>query len=172
MTGGHLMKTKPTRTRESEPAYPTRRDFIQRIGMVAVGAGLGVLALPPAQANDLRGNPKMPKAGPSKDKAKTAFCAKTCGKEIDAQIKLLGNDSFKIRTQATAKLIAIGKAEGEEKKVAEQKCALVVARMKLLKKAKDPEVAQRAKSIIVALTPPKPPPPPPIRHRGKVAIRR
>ncbi len=166
------MKPKPKP--KSKPDYPSRREFIQRIGMVAVGAGLGVLALPPAQANDLRGDPKMPKAGSSKDKAKTAFCAKTCGKEIDAQIKLLGNDSFKIRKQAAAKLIAIGKAEGEEKKVAEQKCALVVARVKTLKEAKDPEIAKRAESIILALTP-KPPPVRPVHPRvskGIVAIER
>ena len=154
---------------QPSPDYPSRRNFIRCVGAVAAGVGLGALALPPAEADDLRGAVAAPLKEPAK---RTAFCAKTCGKEIDAQVKLLSNVSFKVRKQATAKLIAIGKAEGEEKKVAEQKCALVVARMTPLKKAKDPEVAQRAKSIIVALTPPKPPPPPPIRHKGKVAIRR
>jgi hypothetical protein len=142
------------KNRDEKPGYPNRREFLHRIGAVAAGVGLGALAVPPAAAGErLRGKPTMPGRGTVKDKK--AFCADTCGKEIDAQIKLLGSKDFKIRRQATAKLVAIGKAKDEDKKVAAQKRALVLAKLEKLRAAKDPEIAQRAKAIILAVNPPK-----------------
>lgn len=146
------MKPRPTSEPRSNPGYPSRREFIRQFGVVAA-TGLGALALPRADAGDLRGTPKPPKAAVPKGKA--AFCAKTCTKEIDTQVALLSNDDFKIRKKATAKLIAIGKAEGKGKTVAAKQRQLVLKKMDALKKAKDPEVTQRAKAVILALSPPK-----------------
>ena len=153
------MKPEAKKT-PSQPHYPSRRDFIQRLGMVAVGVGLAGLAMPPAAAGELRGRIAAPVKEPDK---KAPFCAKTCSKEIEKLVVLLGSPDFRKRKLATEKLIAIGKGAGKDKNVADQMCDLVVDRMEKLKKAKDPEIVGRAKAIIDALKP-KPVVSPPREH--------
>jgi hypothetical protein len=144
---------KPRPTVDSEPAYPSRRKFIQTFGAIAAGAGLGALSMSPALAGErLPGEPPIPRKPVQK---KMAFCAKTCGKEIDKLVLLLSDDDFRKRKQATQKLIAIGKGVGRDKKVAAQMRQLILSKMTKLKNAKDPEVAQRAKAVILAVSPPK-----------------
>jgi hypothetical protein len=131
-----------------KPDYPNRRDFLGIVGIAALAVPAVAMAGAPRIADGMRALTK-------KVDKKKAFCADTCGKQIDAQIKLLGSTDFKVRKQATAKLIAIGKAEGVDKKIAEQKRALIISRLQKLKTAKDPEIVSRATSIIKAVTPKK-----------------
>ncbi len=140
---------KPVSKKDTKkPDYPNRRDFLGLIGMAALAVPATAMAGAPRIAGGLRAPTK-------KVDKKKAFCAETCSKEVDTQIKLLGSTDFKVRKQATAKLIAMGKADGEDKKVAAQKRALVLAKLEKLRAAKDPEIAQRAKAIILAVNPPK-----------------
>ncbi len=169
------MKPKPVRQTQ-QPEYPDRRRFIRHVGLVAAGAGLAAVALPSVLADPppLAGTPPVrPKPEKEKDGKKAVFCAETFGKDVDKLAKQLGSDDFKVRKQATAKLIAFGKGDGKNKAVDAKRKAIVIQKMNALQQAKDPEVAQRAKEIVLALTPEKKVravPERPIQLKGDVAI--
>jgi hypothetical protein len=76
---------------------------------------------------------------------------KTTVAKLTAQ---LGDSKFKTREAATAQLIAIGKAKQKCKASGQEAGALVAASMKGCARHKDPEVRERAKRVLLALTPP------------------
>lgn len=77
--------------------------------------------------------------------------------EIDKLAADLGHEDFKKREKATIALIALGKASTKDKEGKEIPNKVVreavISSMKKFKKAKDPEVKQRAKRILIAISP-------------------
>ncbi len=144
------MQLRPTRE-IGDQQYPTpaehqlqRRDFLHLLSGVALGVATGSL---------------LTQAGPTSSKQPSG--KETLAKQVQVLAAKLGNDDFRARRQATATLIAIGKGNGKDNAADAKMKALVLATMEPLKQSKDPEVSQRAKTIITALTPkPKPPTPP------------
>lgn len=145
------MKLKPKKD-QGESTYPTWRDYSSNSGndllkiLTAVGISVST-AVTPMVAGEK--NPKEP-VSDSLDKVKL---------QIDDLIGKLGNKDFRVREKATVALIAMGntkKKDAKGKKVTDEKIRkAVVEAVTKLKKHKDPEVKQRAKRIILVLTPPK-----------------
>jgi hypothetical protein len=67
----------------------------------------------------------------------------------------LGDTSFRTREDATLQLIAMGKGGGKCKATDLKRREIVMAGMRGCAKHKDPEVRERAKRVLLALTPPK-----------------
>ncbi len=138
-------------------AYPTReehnqsrRQFLQSLGLAGAGFGLAFAATGAAADEPTR---------------------KDLVKRIKVLGTKLGDASFKVRRNATRDLLAIARVTSKDKKVDAEARQLVLHEMKVLLKHKDPEIAQRAKQIIVTLTPkPKPPPEHQVPLKGEVMV--
>ncbi len=144
------MKPKPQH-QASGPEYPPanglpcdRRSFLRLIS----AAGLAAAAMP-ALADNAK----------TKEKTETKTVEQAV-KELAAQ---LGDEDFRTRRAATKGLIRIGKGDGKDKKKDASTKELVLTTMVPLLKHKDPEVAQRARQIQLAVAPPKKQEPPPER---------
>ena len=150
------MKLQPC-NQPSEPSYP--RGALRACGRAALGlAAVGHLMAAAGEIEELeeivKGKPKADEQdedGAAVEGRLKKIIARLAGK--------LGADAFEVRQTATLSLVKLGKGEGQ--KEAEKKLvrALVLTRMKELKAADDPEVAQRARQVIKALQPPQKPPP-------------
>ena len=139
--------------------YLNRRDFVNLISKTAVLTGIvgtGIV---------------------NEKKKKIVKGAKIDYKQLDNQIAMLtrqlGDKSFKMRKKATKDLIKLGKTETEKKKLTEAQKKDIdhkhKAVMKAMKKAltiDDPEVKERARKIIAAISPIKEAP----RHNNRPMI--
>ncbi len=155
------MKPK-SQSQAPSPGYPNRREFLNTISRSAVGTGLwlGALRLIGSESEDQDPLGKLKK-------------------EVLTLSKKLGDEDFKVRRAATARLIAIGKGNGKDKALDKQAKEVVLSTMKSVADAsRDPEIRERAKKVVVALTPkpkseskPSPPGGIPVRPRGRIILR-
>jgi len=151
------MRTKP-RTSYSEPGYPDRREFLKVLRGTATGVGLGLVALP------LIGRTSRGDDEESIDEVKA---------RVRALAKQLGDKKFVVRKSATKQLIEIGKGGGANKPRDRTVRKIVTSAMtETMASSRDPEVVQRAKAVILAVTPKQAPQPPqsPVELEGDIAI--
>lgn len=144
------------------PEYPTLNEYkSNKIINVAAAIGIGVSAV--AVSLDLEAGEKKP--------AKTKKVEKSKQNNVKDKIILLaanlGHKDFKVREKATHTLITLGKecVKKKDKKMSE----LLKSELEKVKSSKDPEVKQRVKKILLALTPP-PPRIPDVPLDGDIAI--
>jgi len=132
-----------------KPEYPTWNEFKTKTFLnIATAVGIGVSAA----AISLESNAEEKKVVEKKTDEATELSK---GKDqIILLVANLGHDDFKERDKATALLIAKGKKYEEEKNSV--MTALLKSELEKCKTSKDPEVKQRAKNILLAITP-KPP---------------
>ena len=138
---------KKIKSSVSRPEYPTLHEYQSKKAMhLAALVGLGVVTVSaPLDLN--AGEKQKPQAGKT---------AKKDNAKIKEKILLLaadlGHDEFKKREQATKSLILLGK-NFETNKNSEMTSFLETVLQKS-KKSKDPEVKERAKRVLIAITPP------------------
>ena len=141
------MNPRPVKAAKAE-GYPDRREFLAALAGGTIGLALTRSAL-----------------ATSPDKPGVDFKS-----QIVHWAAQLGDKDFKKRDVATKKLIQIGKGDGKDTKEDARARKLVLEEMESLRGHKDPEVAQRAKSVVLALSPPPSPPQPPLGLEGDIAI--
>jgi hypothetical protein len=154
------MKLRPQSSVEGA-GYPTLRqhkraggDFLRAAAALGLGAAFGtsVFADPPMVA----GTPPVPtKPKITKPVDLPAVKAEDVAKQVARLTGQLGSEGFKAREAATLKLIVIGKGNGKCATTDLKTRQLVSASMAKCAKHEDPEVRERAKRVILALTPPK-----------------
>jgi len=135
---------------EREKGYPTldeyrrgRRAFLKKAGAAAMVLGLGSPLVMSVLGEEAEKKVE--------EKAKE-FSEEDLSKMVAALAVKLGDDDFAVRKNSTCKLISLGKGEKESEKVAKQAREIVVEAMELKQKDDDPEVKERAKAVILALT--------------------
>ena len=148
----------------NRPKYPTLKTYNSRKFLhiaTAVGIGVSAAALPLS----VIGAEKAPTAEEKADKTAEA-------KKVKDQIILLaanlGNKDFKERDKATKSLIAIGTKLNKTKN--KELTAVLKAELAKCQKSKDPEMKERAKKILLAITP-APPSPPTNILVGKIRVK-
>ena len=140
------------------PSYGRYSECYRRFAVLAVAAMIGGSAV---CASNLSAQDKA--AVP----AVTEISVDQAKKLITELAGKLGDQDFNIRQDATMKLIELGKTKDKDGKLVFKD--LVVGEMKKLGDSKDPEVKERSKQVIAALTaeePPKQPVPP--RMKGEM----
>mgnify|MGYP006305311857 CR=1 FL=1 len=157
-----MTRPKPI-AKSTATGYPDRRSFLKAIG---VGA-LAVSLWPAVSAGD-----KATEADETASEADKKDDSDTrLKKKIALLAEALGSDDFKQRRNATRELIQLGRGRGKDEAADARVRKLVLAQMEKYKARKDPEVAQRARNIIIALTPKPSPPPSPPMVKGKIRVR-
>ena len=131
------------------PNYPTLGELkTKKFLNIATALGIGVSAA--AISLDVQAGEK--KVTESKK------VEKSDQKKLQDKIILLaanlGHKDFKEREKSTKDLIALGKKFNKEKKTELNK--ILKAEVQKQSKSKDPEVKERSKKILLALTPPPP----------------
>ena len=136
---------------KKKPQYPNLNEYKSRKFLnIATAVGIGVSAA----AVSLELDAEEKKVAESKKTENTDH------KKVKDQIILLaanlGHDDFKEREKATQSLVAVGQnlKKSKNKKMTE----FLTAELKKCSKSKDPEVKERAKKILLAITPPPPKP--------------
>ena len=176
-----MMKLRP-KSSELATNYPTALEYDRRmrqtlacLAMVGSGAMIGT-----AVADE----PVKPKTEVKIDTAKSLEAAKKLAleeirKEIEKCAADLGVDGFRKRREATRRLIAIGSVtEKSTAKVTSGRTPksimpyrdMVIAAMEKLDSHKDPEVKERAKLVVKALTPKPTPVRRGVRMGGAIAV--
>ena len=146
----------------NNPQYPSLNEYRKRKFLhIATAVGIGVSAAAVSIELDAEEN-KVSESKATEDNNQ---------KKINEQIILLaanlGHKDFKEREKATASLISMGKKFVKDKKT--ELIDFMKAELAKGKKSKDPEVKERAKSILLAITPP-PPKIPAGRLDGEISI--
>jgi hypothetical protein len=172
------MKLRP-QCSEHSAQYPTLKqhkrvggDFLRAAVALGLGAAFGTSALAgqPHVAGGMPVRPKPPVVRPAGPSAKKT---EALAKQVVVLTNQLGSPNFKLREAATVQLIALGRGNGKCKATDLTTRQLVSASMTKCAKHEDPEVRERARRILLALTPPKKvvrPPRPGVELDGFIVI--
>jgi hypothetical protein len=164
-TEGKMMKLKPKKC-DQERAYPNAMEYNHRMRQVLAClavAGTGMMlneALAEDPKKEVKKDAGAVKKGTPEEAKKLAL--EKVRKEVQANATKLGVTDFRVRREATSRLIAIGSVVEKPAKNAPKKRNqkpvkpyrdIVIQEMVKLSSHKDPEVKERSKLIITALTP-------------------
>ncbi len=145
---GELVKLNPQETQRTRCCINGRRRVLVSL-MAALGIAIVSASAPTvAQDRDQHEEAAKPK--------KIRIPLEELPAAIQALGEKLGHETFKVRRDATARLIQIGQGRFSEDLEKDEALNLVLKAAKALEKSKDPEVSNRAKQVIDALTPKKP----------------
>jgi len=146
-----------------EARYPTLNELRNRNFLnIATALGIGVTAV------------TVPFSVQAKDETITES---TTDKETESErqkekiillVANLGHDDFKERDKATQFLITIGKKNKNDNN--SELIAFLDSELEKCKESRDPEVKERAKKILLAITPP-PPKTPNHAVRGRIRVK-
>jgi len=139
------MKLQPTSSPEY-PLYPAmdqyardRRMFLRNMGRFIAGVGFCAVINAAAASGD-------------EEEDESDVLEKKYGKMVAVLCTQLGDKEFATRKKATTRLIELGKGCGENEHENAVARSVVLEKVEAIEKDDDPEVAARAKAVILALT--------------------